>query len=47
MITSPLEGTNRLLVIEDNPADVHLLRRALRTFATTDPLLCRTLRSLT
>jgi len=29
MITAPMEGTNRLLVIEDNPADVDLLRRAL------------------
>jgi CheY-like chemotaxis protein len=31
MITAPMEGTNRLLVIEDNPADVDLLRRALAT----------------
>ena len=31
MISEPMEGTNRLLVIEDNPADVHLLRRALAT----------------
>jgi chemotaxis family two-component system response regulator Rcp1 len=31
MITAPMAGTNRLLVIEDNPADVVLLRRALAT----------------
>lgn len=29
MNTARLEGINRLLVIEDNPADVDLLRRAL------------------
>jgi CheY-like chemotaxis protein len=29
MKSVPVEGTNQLLVIEDNPADVDLLRRAL------------------
>ncbi len=31
MSTVSIEGSNRLLVIEDNPADVELLRRALAT----------------